>query len=67
MVEHRTQVTAAKSREPPVARTLSTSERIVGSALKLFFTHGYSQTSVATIARDVGISNSAFYRHFRSK
>ena len=67
LVEHGRQITAATSRKPSVATTLSTSERIVESALKLFFIHGYSQTSVAMIARDVGISNSAFYRHFRSK
>jgi len=67
MVEHRTQIMAAKSRKPSVSTILSTSERIVGSALKLFFARGYSQTSVAMIARDVGISNSAFYRHFKSK
>ena len=67
MIEHRRQMAAVESREVVAAATPSTSERIVGSALKLFFTHGYSQTSVAMIARDIGISNSAFYRHFRSK
>ena len=64
IVQHRRRITAAKSPELAVSTMLSMSERIVGSALKLFFTHGYSQTSVAMIARDVGISNSAFYRHF---
>lgn len=58
---------ALESRDVAAAAAPSTSERIVGSALNLFFTHGYSQTSVAMIARDVGISNSAFYRHFKSK
>ncbi|MHB8106053.1 MAG: TetR/AcrR family transcriptional regulator [Candidatus Cryosericum sp.] len=67
MVEHRRQ-TALITPPPAVVSTApSTSDRIVSSALNLFFTHGYSQTSVAMIARDVGISNSAFYRHFRSK
>jgi len=64
---HSQDTRAARDRKVPVLPTPSTSERIVGSALNLFFTHGYSQTSVAMIARDVGISNSAFYRHFRSK
>jgi len=67
MVENGRQIAAVSSRKLPVSTTRSTSERIVDSALKLFFTYGYSQTSVAMIARDVGISNSAFYRHFRSK
>jgi AcrR family transcriptional regulator len=67
IVEHRTQTRVARDRKASVLPTVSTSERILGSALKLFFTHGYSQTSVVMIARDVGISNSAFYQHFRSK
>ena len=67
MMEHRRQMVAVESREVVAATAPSTSERIIGSALNLFFTHGYSQTSVAMIARDIGISNSAFYRHFRSK
>lgn len=65
--EHRRQTAVATSSAVVVLPTPSTSERIVSSALKLFFTRGYSQTSVAMIARDVGISNSAFYRHFKSK
>jgi AcrR family transcriptional regulator len=65
--EHHRQSVAAKSRDVAVPAKPTTRDRIVSSALKLFFTHGYSQTSVAMIARDVGISNSAFYRHFKSK
>jgi len=60
-------VTDARSLKTKAAMKSSTSERIVASALSLFFVHGYSQTSVAMIARDVGISNSAFYKHFASK
>lgn len=67
MSEPRARVIDRKSLKTRPAMAASTSERIVAAALNLFFTHGYSQTSVVMIARAVGISNSAFYKHFRSK
>ena len=40
---------------------------IAEAALRIMATHGYYGTSVARIAREVGISNSALYQHFRNR
>ncbi len=36
-------------------------------ARKLFFTHGYEQTSVDTIIKEIGLSKGTFYYYFESK
>ena len=40
---------------------------IAEAALRIMATHGYYGTSVARIARAVGISNSALYQHFQNR
>lgn len=40
---------------------------IAEAALRIMATHGYYGTSVARIARAVGISNSALYQHFHNR
>ena len=40
---------------------------IAEAALRIMAKHGYHGTSVARIAREVGISNSALYQHFRNR
>lgn len=42
-------------------------ERIVSAALKLFATHGYSETSVEEIVSETGVTKGAFYYYFKSK
>ncbi len=36
-------------------------------AQRLFFTHGYEQTSVDTIIKEIGLSKGTFYYYFKSK
>ncbi|MGN0352911.1 MAG: TetR/AcrR family transcriptional regulator [Roseburia sp.] len=45
----------------------NTKEKIIEKSLKLFSEHGYEAVSIRTIADEVGIGNSALYKHFRSK
>ena len=40
---------------------------IAEAALRIMATHGFHGTSVARIAKAVGISNSALYQHFRNR
>ncbi len=44
-----------------------TKERIAGEALRLFSVKGFKETTIKDIAREVGITEGAIYRHFRSK
>lgn len=50
-----------------VSDTHSTAARILGAARRLFAEEGYDSTSVAAIAREVGVVEGALYRHFPSK
>lgn len=45
----------------------STKERITHTALRLFSLKGFKGTTIKDIAREVGITEGAIYRHFRSK
>lgn len=45
----------------------ATRERILAAALPLFYDKGYKGTSLAAIAKEVGISAPALYWHFKSK
>lgn len=45
----------------------STRERIVETADRLFYEHGYDHTSFADIAQAVDLSRGNFYHHFKSK
>lgn len=46
---------------------MSTKERIIEEALKLFAVNGFESVSVRTIAAAVGVRDSALYKHFSSK
>jgi TetR/AcrR family transcriptional regulator, transcriptional repressor for nem operon len=46
---------------------ITTRERIVAEADRLFYERGYEHTSFADIADAVGISRGNFYYHFKSK
>lgn len=46
---------------------MNTKERILLEAMKLFSIHGYESVSVRAIAAEVGIGNSALYKHYASK
>ena len=48
-------------------RELTTRERIIESADRLFYRRGFEHTSFADIADDVQISRGNFYHHFKSK
>jgi len=62
--------TGAKDAAPattPEARPDQTRERIVRAAMALFYERGYQGTSLAAIAKELGISAPALYWHFSSK
>jgi len=46
---------------------MSRAEQIVDAARELFADAGYEATSIAAIARKVGVADGAIYRHFESK
>ena len=46
---------------------MTTKERIIDEALRLFAVKGYKGTSVKAIAEAVGIKDSSLYKHFKSK
>ncbi len=48
-------------------RSEETHAQITKSAIKLFFLHGYTASSVDGICKDAGVSKGAFYHHFESK
>ena len=46
---------------------MDTREKILLESMRLFAVHGFEATSVRAIAKEVGVANSALYRHFASK
>ena len=46
---------------------MSTKELILKEALKLFSENGYAGTSMSDIAKPLGITKAALYKHFKSK
>lgn len=46
---------------------LATPERILDASILLFSDQGYERTSVKQIAQAIGLTESAIYRHFKSK
>ncbi|MDO5521152.1 MAG: TetR/AcrR family transcriptional regulator [bacterium] len=46
---------------------MTTKEKIVSESLKLFSVNGFEAVSVRTIAANVGVRDSALYKHFPSK
>lgn len=46
---------------------ISTKKKIIEEARKLFAERGYSAATTAEIARRVGVSEAALYKHFKSK
>jgi len=44
-----------------------TRARIIGAARTLFAEQGYQQTTIAEIAKMVGLSEGSIYEHFRGK
>lgn len=46
---------------------MSTKDKILYESLKLFSKNGYEAVSTRMIARAVGVSDSAIYKHFKSK
>jgi AcrR family transcriptional regulator len=54
---------------PPVPKQQAADTRalLLDAALNAFARHGYAGTSVRTIARAAGLSDSGLYAHFRSK
>jgi AcrR family transcriptional regulator len=55
---------------PPPARSGAadlTRQRLIRTALELFTTRGYHETTTAQIARKAGIAEGTIYRHFASK
>lgn len=47
--------------------TISTKDKIIYESLKLFSTNGYEAVSTRMIAKAVGVSGTAMYKHFKSK
>jgi len=50
-----------------VTATELTRQRLIRTALELFTTRGYHDTTTAQIAKKAGIAEGTFYRHFASK
>ena len=48
-------------------QSVPTKQKIILEAMKLFSVHGFSAVSTRTIAAQVGVSNGALYKHFKSK
>jgi len=48
-------------------KELSTKERILVEAMKLFAVQGFDAVSVRAIAKEVGVRDSALYKHYESK
>lgn len=46
---------------------ISVKDRIVGTALELFYAHGLRATGIDRIIRESGVAKASFYRHFPSK
>jgi len=46
---------------------MTTKEKIIYEALKLFSVNGYEAVSTRDITRNLGMSDSAIYKHFKSK
>jgi AcrR family transcriptional regulator len=46
---------------------ISTEDRILDAAVKLFSKNWYRTVSVAAICRDAGLSNGVFYRYYKNK
>lgn len=46
---------------------LSSSERLINSAIKLFVKRGYKGSSVAKITKDAGLTRGSLYCHFKTK
>lgn len=46
---------------------LSTKDRILRESMKLFAVHGFNAVSIRNIAAEVGVRDSALYKHFKSK
>lgn len=49
------------------ARKGNTPEKILGAARSVFLAHGFRDTSMQMIAKEVGISAPGLYKHFESK
>jgi AcrR family transcriptional regulator len=56
-----------ENRQVPRHRFTDTRDRIEKAAIRLFVEQGVTETSVRDIARAVGLSEGALYRHFVSK
>lgn len=52
---------------PPAAAADLTRQRLIRTALELFTTRGYHDTTTAQIAKKAGIAEGTIYRHFASK
>lgn len=48
-------------------REINTKQRIIEESMKLFSISGFDTVSIRTIAKEVGVGNSALYKHFKSK
>ncbi len=46
---------------------MNTRERILQVAVKLFAKNGYAATSMSDIAKELGVSKPALYKHYKSK
>jgi len=49
------------------SQVISTKQRILDSAAKLFAEKGFTETSVRELANDIGINSASLYNHFSSK
>ena len=57
----------SSSASAPVEADVSTRDRVLDAARRLFLEKGYSATSAGAIGNEIGISGPALYWHFASK
>jgi AcrR family transcriptional regulator len=48
-------------------RESDTKQKIIKASTDLFYEHGFVKASIRDIVRKVGVTNAAFYNHFKSK
>ena len=55
------------SATPPAATALSTRERLLDAATKVFLAHGFTAASMDMVRQEAGVSNGSLYHHFPTK
>src|SRR5215207_493990 len=55
------------STTPSAAAALSTRERLLDAATKVFLAHGFTAASMDMVRQEAGVSNGSLYHHYPTK